>query len=50
MTNAGIPVPAFYRNGPGVFRFIEKAQLQDKIKTLLDPVDSMTASSSRKLP
>jgi len=40
MTNAGIPVPpGFIVTAAAYFDFIEKAGLQDKIKTLLDPID-----------
>jgi pyruvate,water dikinase len=40
MTNAGIPVPpGFIVTASAYFEFIEKANLDDKIKTLLDPVD-----------
>ncbi len=40
MTNAGIPVPpGFIVTAQAYFGFIEKAKLQDKIKSLLSPVD-----------
>ena len=40
MTNAGIPVPpGFIVTAAAYFDFIEKANLADKIKTLLDPLD-----------
>jgi pyruvate, water dikinase len=40
MTNAGIPVPpGFIVTAAAYFDFIEKADLDDKIKTLLDPID-----------
>ncbi len=40
MTNAGIPVPpGFIVTAYAYFDFIEKAGLQNRIKTLLDPVD-----------
>ncbi len=40
MTNAGIPVPpGFIVTAAAYFDFIEKAGLNDKIKTLLDPTD-----------
>jgi pyruvate,water dikinase len=40
MTNAGIPVPpGFIVTASAYFDFVEKAGLQDKIKSLLDPVD-----------
>jgi pyruvate,water dikinase len=40
MTNAGIPVPpGFIVTAAAYFNFIEKANLHDKIKTLLDPLD-----------
>jgi pyruvate, water dikinase len=40
MTNAGIPVPpGFIVTSSAYFDFIEKAKLQDKIKSLLGPVD-----------
>jgi pyruvate, water dikinase len=40
MTNAGIPVPpGFIVTASAYFDFIEKANLDDKIKSLLDPLD-----------
>ena len=40
MTNAGIPVPpGFIVTASAYFNFIEKANLHDKIKSLLDPLD-----------
>jgi pyruvate,water dikinase len=40
MTNAGIPVPpGFIVTASAYYDFIEKANLHDKIKSLLDPVD-----------
>ncbi|MDD5338403.1 MAG: phosphoenolpyruvate synthase [Dehalococcoidales bacterium] len=40
MTNAGIPVPpGFIVTASAYFDFIEKANLHDKIKSLLEPVD-----------
>ena len=40
MTNAGIPVPpGFIVTAAAYFDFIEKSDLHDKIKALLDPVD-----------
>jgi pyruvate,water dikinase len=40
MTNAGIPVPpGFIVTAAAYFDFIEKAGLNDRIKSLLDPVD-----------
>src|SRR4030042_1121957 len=40
MTNAGIPVPpGFIVTASAYFDFIEKANLHDKIKSLLDPLD-----------
>lgn len=40
MTNAGIPVPpGFIVTSSAYFDFIEKAKLQDKIKSLLAPLD-----------
>jgi len=40
MTQAGIPVPpGFIVTASAYYNFIEKANLQDKIKSLLDPVD-----------
>ena len=40
MTQAGIPVPpGFIVTASAYYDFIEKANLQDKIKSLLDPVD-----------
>ncbi len=40
MTQAGIPVPpGFIVTASAYFDFIEKANLDDKIKSLLDPVD-----------
>ena len=40
MTNAGIPVPpGFIVTAAAYFDFIEKSDLHDKIKALLDPID-----------
>lgn len=40
MTNAGIPVPpGFIVTAAAYFDFIEKAELTDKIRTLLEPLD-----------
>ena len=40
MTNAGIPVPpGFIVTAAAYFDFIEKAGLNDKIKSLLEPLD-----------
>jgi len=40
MTNAGIPVPpGFIVTAAAYFDFIEKTQLQEKIRSLLEPVD-----------
>jgi pyruvate,water dikinase len=40
MTNAGIPVPpGFIVTAAAYFDFIEKAGLNDRIKSLLDPID-----------
>ncbi len=40
MTNAGIPVPpGFIVTAQAYFDFIEKANLQEKIRSLLEPVD-----------
>src|SRR4030042_6537031 len=40
MTNAGIPVPpGFIVTAAAYYDFVEKANLHDKIKSLLEPVD-----------
>jgi len=50
MTNARIPVPpGFIVTAAAYFDFIEKAGLYDKIKTLLDPIDTHNSKQLQEI-